>query len=82
MAPQRPEDGFVRTPEHEFEAILAPAAVNCSGTMHCGSLWWDGLLCRICPLVGRETVSDNGSPDWIDAPQSAFRPYGRSCGTT
>ena len=26
MAPQRPEDGFVRMPEHEFEAILARAA--------------------------------------------------------
>mgnify|MGYP006879065537 FL=1 len=26
MAPQRPEDGFVRLPEHEFEAVLARAA--------------------------------------------------------
>jgi len=26
MAPQRPEDGFVRMPEHAFEAILARAA--------------------------------------------------------
>jgi len=26
MAPQRPEDGFVRMPEHEFKAILARAA--------------------------------------------------------
>ena len=26
MAPQRPEDSFVRMPEHEFEAILARAA--------------------------------------------------------
>jgi len=26
MAPQRPEDGFVRMPEHEFEAIVARAA--------------------------------------------------------
>mgnify|MGYP005854942409 CR=1 FL=1 len=26
MAPERPEDGFVRMPEHEFEAILARAA--------------------------------------------------------
>ncbi|MEX0310333.1 MAG: DUF6127 family protein [Tateyamaria sp.] len=26
MAPQRPKDGFVRMPEHEFEAILARAA--------------------------------------------------------
>ena len=26
MVPQRPEDGFVRMPEHEFEAILARAA--------------------------------------------------------
>src|SRR6056297_2888200 len=26
MAPQRPEDGFVRMPEHEFEAIPARAA--------------------------------------------------------
>ena len=26
MAPQRPEDGFVRMPEHEFEAILTRAA--------------------------------------------------------
>jgi|SRR6056297_2618528 len=26
MAPQRPEDGYVRMPEHEFEAILVRAA--------------------------------------------------------
>lgn len=26
MAPQRPEDGFLRMLEHEFEAILAGAA--------------------------------------------------------
>ena len=26
MAPERPEDGFVRMPEHEFEAILTRAA--------------------------------------------------------
>ena len=30
MAPKRPEDGFVRMPEHEFEAILARAAEECA----------------------------------------------------
>ena len=28
MAPQRPEDGFIRIPEHEFEAILARDATE------------------------------------------------------
>lgn len=77
MAPQRPEDGFVRMPEHEFEAILARAAeegvklalADVGATAHT-------LLCLTCRrdirifMVG----SRRREPQpWTPRPQSATK---------
>ena len=54
MAPQRPEDAFVRMPEHEFEAILARA---------------DGVLPGVVGAVGKPQLESlrAGCPHDVDA---------------